>query len=357
MNKYQYNDNYRSYGLCDGRRYFAMNETLDEKSQSIESGSIATWRGSHVAILICTRDRPETLSACLQAISGITQPQAVRFSVIVGDNNDISQEEAISDEAHRLGLDHYYVHQSRRGYCHIRNSVLDVAEQLGPDILIFIDDDHLVEPNLLSAYLECFHSYDADVVHGSYVGSSRSYEEGRKASKVSTYNVAFRRRLIAPAREGGLGLRFDPRLNLTGREDLEFFREAGQRGARMIYSEHPRTRTAASGQTPPKSIIAYASACNAIHVERLRRGTPAALALFLKSYPLKGIFSTIVIAARSAGRRAKPDIQRSPCVHRTNVDALLGGLYGLLFGGIERPAAREGRVVPLTPAKSVKHKH
>lgn len=301
-------------------------------------------------MLICTRDRPETLSACLHAISRITRPPAVRLSVIVGDNNDVPQEKAISDEAHGLGLDHYYVHQGSRGYCYIRNSVLEAAEQIRPDILIFIDDDHLAEPNLLSAYLECFHSYDADVVHGSYVRSSRKYKEGQKASKVSTYNVAFRRSLIAPAREGGLGLRFDPRLNLTGREDLEFFRDAGERGARMIYSEQPMTRGAtcvSEATSPSKPLIHYAAARNAIHVERLRRGTPAALALFLKSYPLKGIFSTVVIVARSAGSSAKPDIQRSPCVHRTNADALLGGFHGLLFGGIDRPAAKEGRIIPL----------
>lgn len=314
-----------------------------------EREGIAACRDVHVATLICTRGRHEVLSTCLQAISRIKRPPSVRLSVIIGDNNDVPQENAISDEASRLGLDHYYVHHGTRGYCYIRNSVLDAAERIRPDILIFIDDDHLAEPDLLLAYLECFHRYDADVVHGSYIGCTRKYREGAQAYKVSTYNVAFRRRLTAPADEGGFGLRFDLRLNLTGREDLEFFRDARQRGARMIYSGQALTRIMTFAAEPPSVLVDYAGARNAIHVERLRRGLPAALVLFLRLYPLKGIFSSIVVAARSACGSAKHGVERSRCIHRTNMDALLGGFHGLLFGGIDRTAAKEGRIVPVDP--------
>lgn len=272
-----------------------------------------------VAILVCTRGRPEALTACLEGISKAVCPPGTRLSVVVGDNNDVSQKEMIVSLAGRLGLPIIHVWEGQRGYCYVRNALLDAADKLRSDILIFIDDDHRAEPGLVSAYVDRFERYDADVVHGSYLGSSREYPEGRRAKKVATYNVAFKRRLIAPTSEGGLGLRFDTRLNLTGREDIEFFRDAGKAGAHMIYSSQPLTRPTSDqgADAASRSLTAYAAARNAVYVERLRHGWHSAVIFFLKFY---------------VGR---------PAFWR-------GAFDGLMLGGVDRCAAKNGNIIPIT---------
>ena len=296
-------------------------------------------------MLVCTRNRPETLSNCLESISKIVCPPGVQLTVVVGDNNDRPQKHAISSQAEKLGLNFAYVYEPRRGYCYIRNALLKAAELLRHEILIFIDDDELPDPGLVSAYLDCFSLYDADVVHGSYAGSTRRYPEGQKARKVATYNVAFRRRLIAPASEGGLALRFDTRLNLTGREDLEFFRDAACLGARMIYSERPLTYRKRLPSAPYAET--YALARNDVYVERVRRGSPAALYLFLKTYLRRGLLAAFLATTAILGKKTQGENDHSASPLDANVALFCGGLDGLLFGGVDRPAAKNGDIIPI----------
>ena len=181
------------------------------------------------------------------------------------------------------------------------------------------------------------------MVHGSYVGSKRNYEDGQRAKKVATYNVAFRRRLISQAAVGGFGLRFDTRLNLVGREDVEFFRAAEAKGAKLIYAGRPKTRLietepGAHASAPMPLTAAYAEGRNAIYVERLLHGFTPALRLFMKSYAHK----TITGFFAGLGGSAKG---------WWNFTVARGALTGLWATGVERPAAKQGRVVPLGSAR------
>lgn len=294
----------------------------------------------HVALMLCTRGRADVRRASIGAIGRLEVPDGVRLTVVVGDNNPLDAKSEIAAELTAAGHPFRIVRESRRGYCFIRNSVLEAALEVGADLLIFIDDDHAVEPDLVARYLEVFAAFDADVVHGSYVGSTRRYREGQRARKVATYNVAFRRRLVADGASGGLGRRFDPRLNLLGREDVEFFRDAAALGARLVYSERARTRLiegrdsdGASASVPLTA--AYAEGRNATYVERLKRGWPAALAMFLKSYVRKGLSSSF------ARLRGKPK-------GAWDLETVRGAWDGLWRGGVERPAAKRGEIVEVS---------
>ncbi len=293
----------------------------------------------HVVLMLCTRGRPVVRRACISAISGLDLPQDVCFRIVVCDNNAPSEVDAIEGELAATGHPFRVVREARRGYCFARNAAVEAAIDGDGDILIFIDDDHAVEPDLIARYLDVFDGSGADVVHGSYVGSSRRYRDGQAARKVATYNVAFRRRLVAPPAAGGFGLRFDERLNLVGREDLEFFRTAAACGANLVYSEHARTRLITldgcgtrAAEVPPA--MAYAEGRNAVYVERLLRGRGAAWMLFLRSYLGKGISGYV------ASLFGWPGAHRGLAVVR-------GAFDGLFGTGVERPEAKAGRIVEL----------
>jgi hypothetical protein len=308
-----------------------------------KSGTLA-----HVAFMICTRGAHSNRQACLASIARLNRPDGMQLSIVIGDNNVPAQKQEIVAETQELGLDITYIHVAPRGYCYVRNAVLDAAAQTGAEILIFIDDDHMAEPDLLQSYSDCFKQFDPDVVHGSYIGSSRRYKQGQRAQKISTYNVAFRRRLIASPRHGGMGLRFDPRLNLLGHEDIEFFREASGLGARMIYSDQALTRLTDTGQPHKKAAIsrtiAYAAGRNAVSVEAIRRGNASAVRLFLRSYLPRG-FRGIFETARSAIQ--KTFRTNDPAPPSISLAMFHGAIHGLLRGGVERPAARAGKIVPV----------
>ena len=296
----------------------------------------------HIAIMICTRGRAAVRNDCIAATGMLLPAGNIMLSVIVGDNNTPPEQELIAQELAKTGLSYRIVHENRSGYCYIRNRVLEAALASGADTFVFIDDDHAVEPELIQKYVEAFQIFDADVVHGSYVGSKRNYEDGQRAKKVATYNVAFRKRLIAEAAVGGLGLRFDTRLNLTGREDVEFFRAAEAKGARLIYAGDPKTRLieaepGARAPAPVPLTVAYAEGSNAIYVERLLHDFTSALRLFMKSYALKaitGFFTGLTGSGKGWW----------------NFTVACGAFTGLWATGVERPAAKQGRIVPLGSA-------
>ena len=315
----------------------------------LKSGTLA-----HAAFLICTRGAHSHRQACLASIAGLIKPDGLQLSIVIGDNNVPAAKQEILAETQELGLDITYIHVVPRGYCYVRNAVLDAAGETGAEILIFIDDDHMVEPDLLQSYIDCFKQFDPDVVHGSYVGSSRRHRQGQRAQKVSTYNVAFRRRLIISPQHGGMGLRFDPRLNLLGHEDTEFFREASDLGARMIYSDQALTRLTDTGQphkqTAVSRTIAYAAGRNAVSVEAIRRGNASAVRLFFRSYLPRG-FRGIFEAAQSAIRKASR--ANDPAAPSISLAMFHGAIHGLLRGGVERPAARAGKIVPVAEQANV----
>ena len=138
----------------------------------------------HVAIMVCTRGRPDVRQACFAALGLLQAPDGVRVSVVVGDNNaplaDDMADDGMASELTATGLGFTIVRESEAGYCFIRNAVLRAVLKTPAEILIFIDDDHAVEPDLVTAYLGAFDTFGADVVHGSYVGSSRRYREGQR---------------------------------------------------------------------------------------------------------------------------------------------------------------------------------
>lgn len=101
-----------------------------------------------ITVVICTRDRPEALARCLEAVYAQSY---TRFEVLVVDNAPSD------DRAHRLIARHFsecrHVTETRPGVRFARNRGISQAQG---EIIAFIDDDCLPAPRWLSAIGEQF---------------------------------------------------------------------------------------------------------------------------------------------------------------------------------------------------------
>src|SRR5690606_10253863 len=89
-----------------------------------------------ISVVVCTRDRPQELRACLVALGKIDYPD---YEVIVVDNASETAETSAIVEAARLR----YVREDRPGLDWARNRGWRLARY---DIIAFTDDDVLVDP-------------------------------------------------------------------------------------------------------------------------------------------------------------------------------------------------------------------
>ena len=298
-----------------------------------------------VALMICTRDRPEALDECLAAC-GALEHGSLAIKICVADNSPHPQERSVRDIAAAHGLDLHYGHETRRGYSSVRNTALDLALASGVDAAIFIDDDSKPAPDLVVEHVAALERYRADAILGMIEGLSQRPKEGRRVLKAGTGNVSIRRWVFDPV--SGAGLRFDPRLNLLGFEDWEFFGDLVARGG-VIYQS---TRPVAISRPDPDALptsparpfaarLAFArmEGRNEIATTRIRHGIWAAtLKAVRRHLPLvvKGLAGFAV--SPFAGARDRE-------AARLRLARGLEGFSGLRKPGFDRPRARAGELI------------
>lgn len=102
-----------------------------------------------ISAIVATRDRPESLRVCLEALLRMDYP---RFEIVVVDNDPTTNETA--DLIARLFTSRVrYVREDRRGLAAAHNCGLEAAEG---DIVAFVDDDVVVDRHWLTAIAEGF---------------------------------------------------------------------------------------------------------------------------------------------------------------------------------------------------------
>lgn len=107
------------------------------------------------SIVICTRQRPQDLAACL---AGIAAEITAGREVIVVDNGPDAETRAASEAAGAL-----YVVEPRPGLSRARNAAIAAATG---DVVIFVDDDVRPEPGWADALLRRFDVEDVSLVCG-----------------------------------------------------------------------------------------------------------------------------------------------------------------------------------------------
>jgi succinoglycan biosynthesis protein ExoM len=189
------------------------------------------------------------LRKCLAAISVQALPDDIRAKVVIVDNESEPNNRAIVEE---FGF--HYVHEPRRGIAYARNKAIEKALVLEADRIAFIDDDQIVPSKWVANHMKAADLYRADVVQAHIVplypdpapfwstGVASPIEadvlpnEGCVKKSAGTGGTMFSSWLV---RGDGLGLRFDERLALAGGEDVEFFKNAHRKGARIVLSALP----------------------------------------------------------------------------------------------------------------------
>ena len=121
-----------------------------------------------VTVVVCTRDRPERLEECLAALRGQTYPG---FDVLVVDNASRSP---VVEICARFGA--ACVRAPIPGLTRARNIGARAARG---EIIVFIDDDAIVEPGWLGALVAGFDDPSVAAVSGRVqymkaIGDSRA---------------------------------------------------------------------------------------------------------------------------------------------------------------------------------------
>ena len=196
-----------------------------------------------MVIGICTRNRHEMLHRCLISLKNARLPKRYRTELIIVENAETLSIESIIEELN-LPIPVHLAAEPKIGYSSVRNRVLDMADEMGADILLGVDDDEEVCENWVIAYEAAAEFLpDCDVMMGptnlryangdepsSIVQSAGHWIErtqplkrafGQRPYVPATMNYALRKAVFS--KQSDLGLRFDERFNTIGSEDTAFF--------------------------------------------------------------------------------------------------------------------------------------
>lgn len=258
-----------------------------------------------VVVTVCTRQRPARLAACLRSLLNQQLPAETSLSVVVVENDDAPHSRPIvEDIASRHGVPVVYAHEPRLGIPMARNRALDLAIELKPDWIGFIDDDEVASADWLATFLSAADTLQCDVMEGPvdyrYSTSAptwidrdlerrRRIPTGTRRRSAATSNTLMRARIAEP---DGMGLRFNEAMAFTGGEDSEFFHRAADRGAvirwvdeAVVSSEVPAVRTTVRWQIERCRWVSAVS----VYIHRERHGLAAACA----RYGLKCLLRTL----------------------------------------------------------------
>lgn len=205
----------------------------------------------------CTYNRADRLERLVEAMRAQSCP--IRFEILAINNNSRDDTVAVLGRlATAPGAPLRFVTEHEQGIVPARNRA--IAEALGSDMLVFIDDDELPEPGLLDAAHDAIGNEGADCVGGrikidfstyarpdwldddvaGFLGalnhSDQAFWIENTSTPVWSGNVGYNMRLF---REDD-SLRFDPRYNRAGEgvgggSDAMMFRTLLARGARIRY--------------------------------------------------------------------------------------------------------------------------
>ena len=250
----------------------------------------------HICVTMCTRERPEMLSACLNSVLPQLAASTVQTTLIMVENSD---NPACRDLMARFrdafpSVRIEYLMEPELGIPFARNAGVERALKLHGDWIVFIDDDEEACESWFENLTAAANRWDADVFHGPvrliYPADCPEWirmkqfdggANGTILTSAATGNTMAHSRLFSAA---GLGLRFDTSLRFSGGSDVELFSRATRSGATIrwiddaVVREHvPTTRQSSRWLL----LRMQRNAANTVTIIRKQHGYTSALALGL----------------------------------------------------------------------------
>lgn len=220
-------------------------------SNAQESVATPDHDAPSVVICVATHRRPKGLARLLHGLNALTFGSRTprEITVVVADNDSARSAEATC-EALRPGSRWplVYVSEPRRGIPFARNVLVSSARGLGAELLAFIDDDEVPEPNWLDELLRVMRESGAEVVTGPvlpafegavppWIQRGRFFDRERHRTgsfqeRAVTGNVLLRLDLLAE-----MPAPFDERRPLSGGTDTHLFRRIVTGGHRIAWAD------------------------------------------------------------------------------------------------------------------------
>lgn len=208
-----------------------------------------------IVLAVLTRDRPQMLQSCLDAVAAMAPPPECETTLVVIDNGSAPDALARNRAAvgARVGVfAARLISEPTPGIPAARNRALDAAEAADADALAFLDDDQTAQPDWLCVLTRVWSETGADAVKSGvdwrfdppgrhrdqfpsdFDDPSAALRESGLRS-LATNGVLIGRRLWRD-----MGLRFDERFAHCGGEDTLFFTKAAARGANLVLTRETR---------------------------------------------------------------------------------------------------------------------
>lgn len=188
-----------------------------------------------VSVIVPTYNRPDSLANALRSIAGQNRKPD---EVIVVDDGE---SDVASLESHLLGTGIRFLHVRKdlRGLCRSRN--FGIRASAG-DIIVFIDDDIVMDPGYLAGFLDVFESDPAHHI-GGLSGRIRRYKNGvlLPEDHEESWDQRLGRLFFLSPKAGGrvtlAGFRKSC-LWPTGRVPVEFLQGGNMALRREVFLEH-----------------------------------------------------------------------------------------------------------------------
>jgi glycosyltransferase involved in cell wall biosynthesis len=209
--------------------------------------SLGTGQFMKISVLICTRNRAKPLDETLRHFFMQRFADGYEYEVVVVDNDstDDTVRVVAGYAAEHSGIVRY-CREQRHGQCYARNTAIAAARG---DIIVFTDDDVLVERNWLN---EIHREFTEDPALSLLGGRVLLAHDGLQKVSLQTSdqrqmfiypnpgsfpmgaNMAFRREIFD--RIGMFDVRLGPGRFFPGADDADFFYRALKAGYRVLYA-------------------------------------------------------------------------------------------------------------------------
>jgi glycosyltransferase involved in cell wall biosynthesis len=117
-----------------------------------------------VTVAICTRNRAESLRRTLDSLAALQIPGDLTWEIVIVHNSTDHTDAVIDKYLHRLPVRKEL--EKKAGLSNARNQAIDTAKG---EYIVWTDDDVVVDPGWLSAYVEAFRRWPEAAVFGGRI--------------------------------------------------------------------------------------------------------------------------------------------------------------------------------------------